>query len=931
MQCLEKSDILPKCVKYAIKGLKNAESESNPSVCGVIEMLACLIPIIKEELFPRLQTIYSLLVISLFGNIGTSNGSTKIFQGLCQEEEIRKKAFKLLSAIAIKVKIETDILQTLLPFHLAAKWRTKESSNWFIESTPFTKSQTGYVGLVNMGSTCYVNSLIQQLYFIPEFRNSITALNSVGLPGSALREFQQVMGALNQKLYGNYQPKAFCEAMEVSPSIQRDVSEFLDQLFEKLKESLSQTDQKGLINSLFEIPLASETICMECNNRYERISPPAYAIHIEIKNKKSILESLKAFVQPEMMQGDNAYYCSNCEKKVCASRREFFKVLPNILFIHLKRFEFNFDSTTTKLNSYCEFPMDLDMEEFSDTSDVMVERLPKQYYKYKLKGIIAHTGLLNSGHYYSFIEDTEKKEPAEDYRWFEFNDSDVKPFNVKEIPEKAFGYKEEKSLDPNIPSEWMVKSNNAYILIYQRSVMLPSEVLSKIMSGDDYEFVKQKIESKENAFLKANGTPSISEDLRKRLDEERNNKLVQQIVFHPEYAKFILRLMKHPGISEEIRDRKEYISNQLFLVTYFFTTAIRGNEIDEINELQGVIKTNCQKEIGLCKAIATLFTNQLIIREFIIDCPKVEARVFTFGLLKVVIQKLYSEEQEAVDKYLTKNEYLNIDMNNENAASVKANDPPFLALLIDAFVLAADKISKKNCGQYFHVLSVFAGLGDEPKKYLTYCLMPGVVLEVLGISNKTDCIKNVIECLPHFVGKGELFIRTLNEDIPINDPNQDKTKNIANCEYALVLFRDLLKTTFKIEDDIEYKKPKFADLMRGAMESLKIDTSFRQLFDIASTSKKALNCLSSILLQLCELKNEIYGLPILTYLSFKLNDANVKDIRLFLRPAFFILQSEDQKLASVFLNFLYFFYRKALKKSLEIFAMKCRKQKNFLI
>ena len=883
---------------FAIKGLKNSDSEYNASVCGVIDLLACLIPILSEELFPRLQTIYTLLINSLFGNIGTPNSSTMIFQGLCQEEETRKKAFKLLSSIAKKVKIETDILQTLLPLHLSAKWRNKEISNWFIESIPFTKSETGYVGLVNMGSTCYVNSLIQQLYFIPEFRNSLTSLNEVGKPGSALREFQQVMGALSQKLYPSYLPKTFCEAMEVNPSVQRDVSEFLDQLFEKLKESLTQTDQKALISNLFEIPLASETICMECNNRSERISPPAYAIHIEIKNKKNIMESLKAFVQPEMMQGDNAYYCSNCEKKVIASRRELFKVLPNVMFIHLKRFEFNFDSTTKKLNTYCEFPMDLDMEEFSDTNNVMVERLPKQYYKYKLKGIIAHSGLLNSGHYYSFIEDTERKESTEDPYWFEFNDSDVKPFNVKEIPEKAFGYKEEKSLDPNIPSEWMVKSNNAYILIYQRSVMLPSEVLSKIASGEDYEFVKQKIESKENPFIKLNGSTCISEDLKKRLDEERNNKLMQQIVFHPEYAKFIVSLMKQPEKEEETRDRKEYISNQLFLVTYFFTTAIRGNEIDEINDLLGIIKANCQKEIGLCKAIATLFTNQLIIREFIIDCPKGEAKLFTVGLLKTVIEKLYSEEQEAFDKFIAKDEFLSIDTKK---ASPKTNEAPFLALLIDAFILAAGHISKKSCGQYFHILSLFANLGEKPKKYLAFCLIPGVILEALGISNKTECTKNIMDCLPHFVGKNELFIRTLTEEMPINDPSQDKAKSIPNCEYALQLFNDLLKTAFEIEETLEYKKPKFADLLRGAMESLKIDTSYRQLFDLANTSKRALNCLSSILLQLFESKNEIYGSPILTYLNFKLNNANIKDLHLFLRPAFFILQSKDKKTASVFL------------------------------
>ena len=32
---------------------------------------------------------------------------------------------------------------------------------------------SGYVGLRNFGCTCYMNSLIQQLFMIPEFRRGI--------------------------------------------------------------------------------------------------------------------------------------------------------------------------------------------------------------------------------------------------------------------------------------------------------------------------------------------------------------------------------------------------------------------------------------------------------------------------------------------------------------------------------------------------------------------------------------------------------------------------------------------------------------------------------------------------------------------------------------------------------------------------------------
>ena len=47
-------------------------------------------------------------------------------------------------------------------------------------------------------------------------------------------------------------------------------------------------------------------------------------------------------------------------------RRCTIKRLPNVLFIDLKRFEFNFDTMSKfKINDYCEFPMQLDMNKYT--------------------------------------------------------------------------------------------------------------------------------------------------------------------------------------------------------------------------------------------------------------------------------------------------------------------------------------------------------------------------------------------------------------------------------------------------------------------------------------------------------------------------------------------------------------------------------------
>lgn len=146
---------------------------------------------------------------------------------------------------------------------------------------------------------------------------------------------------------------------------QKDVDEFFGSLMERIEYILKGTEYEGIIQLHFggyQVIEANSKECIHKTQRYE----PFLSIPIEVKNKKSLLDGLKSYVQGEMMEDDNAYLCELCERKVKALRRTTIWHLPNFLMFALRRFEFNFElMKAMKLNDYFEFPMELDMEPYT--------------------------------------------------------------------------------------------------------------------------------------------------------------------------------------------------------------------------------------------------------------------------------------------------------------------------------------------------------------------------------------------------------------------------------------------------------------------------------------------------------------------------------------------------------------------------------------
>ena len=285
----------------------------------------------------------------------------------------------------------------------------------------------------------------------------------------------------SEKQYFNLD--GFCQAFKdyegnpVNVFEQMDVDEFFNMFMDRLENLISGTRHDRFIKQHFGGTLSNEFICKGCPH-YSESEEPFLAVVLQVKNKRSITQSLESYVEGEILEGENAYLCAQCNKKVTTLKRVCLKKLPNHLILVLKRFEFDFDTMTkVKINDMCEFPMKLDMEPYTQqglrkaanakgnnganatpetnvaagtvggdaatTAPVEGEKeYPPSYFEYKLSGVVIHMGIADSGHYYSLIQDRENPELPEDRRWYEFNDTVVKQFDAKDIPDEAFGGEE---------------------------------------------------------------------------------------------------------------------------------------------------------------------------------------------------------------------------------------------------------------------------------------------------------------------------------------------------------------------------------------------------------------------------------------------------------------------------------------------------------
>ncbi|KAF4521158.1 hypothetical protein B566_EDAN017868 [Ephemera danica] len=429
---------------------------------------------------------------------------------VCQSPPTVTAAFELLVALCVCCVPNMRLLVSMITDMFYSD-REEPLTEWDYMPPVGPRPVHGFVGLKNAGATCYMNSVLQQLYMVESIRVGLLAAEGAAtdltedFSGEERNEVEGCLEAENesdrgdmeegrreynigilkqvQAIFGHlaysklqyYVPRGLLQGEPVNLREQQDAVEFFMSLVESLDEALKALRQEQVMGKVLGGSYSDQKICKGCPHRYSK-EEPFSVISVDIRNHSNLLDSLEQYVKGELLEGADAYHCEKCNAKVVTVKRLCVKKLPPILAIQLKRFEYDYERVCAiKFNDYFEFPRDLDMDPYTECAYPPGEpgAAPREMCtRYQLSGIVVHSGQASGGHYYSYIL---HRQPDGTPKWYKFDDGDVtecKMDDPEEMKTQCFGgeYMGEvfdhmlKRMSYRRQKRWW----NAYMLFYTR-------------------------------------------------------------------------------------------------------------------------------------------------------------------------------------------------------------------------------------------------------------------------------------------------------------------------------------------------------------------------------------------------------------------------------------------------------------------------------
>jgi ubiquitin carboxyl-terminal hydrolase 8 len=306
----------------------------------------------------------------------------------------------------------------------------------------------GLSGLSNLGNTCYLNSTMQilnQIHELNDYLNQTISLNNVN-DSSLTVEWvnlkklmweRNVIISPNRFVHQIRQLSKLKDREEFSGFEQNDANDYFyfiidcihnslnlqdpNQCYNKsnktyINKYLSMIEKKdmSIISKLFTSCLMYTYLNVDTKKKefYKIEHGFTIELSIPIINKITLYDCFEETFKDEELKEDNAWFDDKENIKKNVIKKTTICYLPDILNIHLKRWNYTFN----KNNKNIDIPIILDLNKFTESKESCI---------YELFGIINHHGNVSGGHYNSFIRRIN--------RWFLIDDTKVIEVEEKNI------------------------------------------------------------------------------------------------------------------------------------------------------------------------------------------------------------------------------------------------------------------------------------------------------------------------------------------------------------------------------------------------------------------------------------------------------------------------------------------------------------------
>ncbi|VVB02454.1 unnamed protein product [Arabis nemorensis] len=275
------------------------------------------------------------------------------------------------------------------------------------------------LGLQNRDNNCYLNSVLQCLTFttpLADFclgRQHSSKCHSLvdgdDCPFCILEK--RITRSLTLELThdepGQILSSLGIFAKDFAASRQEDAHEFLrcvihacQYISPRLRTSETGDAEpftgESVLKEIFGGALQSRVECPSCEADSIQVEE-TMDISLDISHSDSVKESLQMFFEREILDDNNKFTCAKCNQVVKATKQLSLLEAPNVLVIHLKRF----DNVSNKIEKPIAFDKILVLSSFLD------EASKDHQAEYELFGVILHSGsTLESGHYCAYVKDS---------------------------------------------------------------------------------------------------------------------------------------------------------------------------------------------------------------------------------------------------------------------------------------------------------------------------------------------------------------------------------------------------------------------------------------------------------------------------------------------------------------------------------------------